>query len=71
MKQENILNGIRLRSLFDSFSHEFKSSTIDDKIVTLSSLNHFGLLKNVIKEYQKEYKEKGRMDIANDVNSTL
>ncbi len=39
MKQENILNGIRLRSLFDSFSHEFKSSTIDDKIVTLSSLN--------------------------------
>jgi hypothetical protein len=71
MKQENILNGIRLRSLFDSFSHEFKSSTIDDKIVTLSSLNYTGLLKNVIQEYQKENKAKGRADIANDIGSTL
>lgn len=69
MKQENILNGIKLRSLFDSFSHEFKSSTIDDKIVTLSSLNYSGLLKIVIKEYQKEYKE--RADIVNDIGSTL
>ncbi len=71
MKQEILLNGIKLRSLFDSFSHEFKSSTIDDKILTLSSINHYGLLKNIIKEYQREYKEKGRMDIVNDVNSTL
>ncbi len=71
MKQETILNGIKLRSLFDSFSHEFNSSTVENKILTLSALNHFGLLKKVIKDYQKNYKEQRRTDIANDVNSTL
>lgn len=71
MKEEIILNGIKLRSLFDSFSHEFKSSTIDDKILTLAGLNNYGLLKKVIKEYQKKYKENGRADIVNDIASTL
>ena len=71
MKQENILNGIKLRSLFDSFSHEFKSSTVENKILTLSALNKFGLLKKVIKDYQKNYKDQGRIDIVNEVNSTL
>lgn len=71
MKKENILNGIKLRSLFDSYSHEFKSSTVENKILTLSVLNNFGLLKKVIKEYQKNYKEQGRTDIVKEVNSTL
>lgn len=71
MTEEIILNGIKLRSLFDSFSHEFKSSTIDGKILTLASLNNYGLLKKVIKEYQKKYKENGRADIVNDIPSTL
>lgn len=71
MTEEIILNGIKLRSLFDSFSHEFKSSTIDNKILTLAGLNNYGLLKQVIKEYQKKYKENGRADIVNGVTSTL
>jgi hypothetical protein len=71
MKKDIILNGIKLRSLFDSFSHEFKSSTVENKILTLSILNNFGLLKEVIKDYQREYKEKERNDIVDDVNSTL
>ena len=71
MNQENILNGIQLRSLFDSFSHEFKSSKVENKILTLSALNDLGLLKKVIKDYQKNYKEKGRTDIVKEVNSTL
>ena len=71
MNQENILNGIRLRSLFDSFSHEFKSSTVENKILTVSILNNFGLLKKVIKDYQNEYKEKERADIIREINATL
>lgn len=71
MNQENILNGIKLRSLFDSFSHEFKSSTVENKILTLSALNKFGLLKKIIKDYQKNYKDQNRTDIVNEVNSTL
>lgn len=71
MNQENILNGIKLRSLFDSFSHEFKSSTVENKILTLSTLNHYGFLKKVIKEYGKKYKENGRNDIVKEINTTL
>lgn len=71
MNQETILNGIKLRSLFDSFSHEFKSSTVENKILTLSALNKFDLLKKVIKDYQKNYKDQNRTDIVNEVNSTL
>jgi hypothetical protein len=71
MKQEIILKGIKLRSLFDSSSPEFKSSTVENKILTLSILNFFGLLKKVIKDYQKNYKNQGRTDITNNLNSTL
>lgn len=71
MKEEIILKGIKLRSLFDSFSHEFKSSTIDDKILTLAVLNDYDLLKKVIKRYQKKYKKDGRADIVKDIALSL
>ena len=71
MKKINILNGIQLRSLFDSFSHEFKSSTIEEKIQTLALLNNYGFLEQTIKEYQKNYKENDRQDIVDEVNKTL
>lgn len=71
MKQINILNGIQLRSLFDSFSHEFKSSTVEEKIQTLALLNKYGFLEQTVKEYQKNYKENNRQDIVDDVNKTL
>lgn len=71
MKKINILNGIQLRSLFDSFSHEFKSSTVEEKIQTLALLNKYGFLEQTIKEYQKNYKESNRQDIVDEVNKTL
>jgi len=71
MKQEDILKEIKLRSLFDSFSHEFKSSTVEDKILTLSILIRYESLKDVIKKYQRIYREKERKDIVEAVESTL
>lgn len=71
MKQETILKGIKLRSLFDSFSDEFKRASVESNIITLATLSKFGLLKRVIRQYQKWYKEQDRADIANGVNSTL
>jgi len=70
MKQDEILYGIKLRSLFDLYCHEFQSSN-NDKMRTLSILNHYGLLKKVIKEYRKKYRENERKDIVDAVKPTL
>ncbi|MGV6827968.1 MAG: hypothetical protein ACWA45_01065, partial [Flavobacteriales bacterium] len=69
MTIEQVLNGTRKRTLFDSFSDEFKRSSVEQKLTLLASLNYYNLLDKIIKDYKIYYKE--RKDILGDLKNTL
>lgn len=43
------------KSLLDSLSHEFGTSEMEEKLITLASLNYFGLLETFILDYEKNH----------------
>lgn len=71
MRIETILNGKKKRSLFDSPSDEFNRIKVEDKLITLASLNYWNLLDKTIKEYQEYYKEPNKKYIVDQLKSTL
>lgn len=57
MEINKILGGKSRKSLLDSYSHEFSTSTMEDKLIILASLNYFGLLETFILDYKKDHQE--------------
>lgn len=68
-KIEKILRGRKKRILFDNFADEFKRTSIDEKLLTLASLNYYGFLEKAIEDYESDYKEK--QDIIDGLKTTL
>lgn len=66
-----VLGGKKYRSLFDNLSTEFDSSTIQEKLVTLASLNYWNLLDQTIKDYQKKYEQPKDKYILDKLKPTL
>lgn len=71
MTADKIIGRTMLRSLFDGYSHEFKETTFEQKTNLLATLNHHGFLREVIRDYRIDYKERDRHDIVRELNTTL
>ena len=68
-KIEKILRGRKKRILFDNFADEYKRTSIEEKLITLASLNYHGILEKAIIDYQIDYKNK--QDVLDGLKTTL
>lgn len=68
---ESILWYTPTRSLFDSESHEFKQTTMDQKLEKLATLNRHNLLGETIEKYKERYNVPNYYHVFNNLEFTL